>query len=601
MHFRFASRGGGQWVSRIQAWGQELGFSQIGVAGIDLASAEPGLRAWLQAGFHGQMDYMQRHGLKRARPAELVPGCQRRDRPHGLPAASAPPHWPRQELDRLGSPARRWCRCNARGRDYLAAAPAPAAPGERIQAAWARSAFGPSPIPRRCWRPSWPCASGLGWRGKHTLVLDREDGSMFFLGELFLDMALPPTAPVDAHCGNCSACITACPTQAILAPYRLDAPLHFLPDDRTRRCDSAGASPADRQPHLRLRRLPAGVPLEQVRRRSRCRFRAAGGFVRRHAGAPFRLERGRILQRTEAARSGASGTCAGCAILRWRWAMRCASAPVTADPAGAGCAPRAHQPPAGAGTRGLGSGLPCGGTLPTDGRPPRDPPCPACNCSSSTPRTTSWTSTVPRCRYRASADMDAWRPGGCAAGAHRRDRRHAGLAPGCRRRRTSFWLAADGGPVAPFTTITAAELRAGRYRPLCGAVGRGAGLPGCAGGWRGRALIIWPVHCVLGTWGHAIEQRLAASLARWEIAQARNTDKIAQGQHPLTEQYSAFRAEVPRRRCPLAAQPAAAGPADRRRHARCWWRAGPEPITLPRPARTCWPSWSRSACSARSS
>ena len=216
---------GSQWVSRIQAWGLELGFSQIGVAGIDLASAEPGLQAWLQAGFHGQMDYMQRHGLKRARPAELVPGCVSvvTARMDYLPA-SAPPHWRRQELDRLREPGEAVVSMYARGRDYHKLLRQRLQRlGERIQAAV-------GPLGFRAFTDSAPVLeaelavrSGLGWRGKHTLVLDREGGSMFFLGELFLDMALPPTAPVDAHCGNCSACITACPTQAILAPYRLDA------------------------------------------------------------------------------------------------------------------------------------------------------------------------------------------------------------------------------------------------------------------------------------------------------------------------------------------------------------------------------------------
>ena len=108
--------------------------------------------------------------------------------------------------------------------------------------------------------------SGQGWRGKHTLVLSREAGSMFFLGEIYVDLALPASEPVAAHCGSCQACIDICPTQAIVAPYRLDA----------RRCISyltiehAGPiplelRPADRQPHLWLRRLPADLSLEQVR------------------------------------------------------------------------------------------------------------------------------------------------------------------------------------------------------------------------------------------------------------------------------------------------------------------------------------------------
>ena len=119
--------------------------------------------------------------------------------------------------------------------------------------------------------------------------------------------------------------------------------------------------------------------------------------------------------------------------------------------------------------------------------------------------------------------------------------------PGVAVERTSFWLAADGGPVAPFTTITAAELRAGRYRPRNAALLAEvqAYLDALEAG-SGRTLIVWPVHCVLGTWGHAIHTRLADSLAQWEFARARNSDKVLKGQNPMTEQYSAFRAEVPR-------------------------------------------------------
>jgi epoxyqueuosine reductase len=216
---------GHQWVSRIQAWGLELGFSQIGVAGIDLAGAEPGLLAWLSAGFHGQMDYMQRHGLKRARPAELVPGCVSvvTARMDYLPGAT-PAGWQAIEFDRLQRPAEAVVSMYARGRDYHKLL------RQRLQKLGARAQAELGPLGFRAFTDSAPVLeaelavrSGQGWRGKHTLVLDRDGGSMFFLGELFLDVALPPTPPVDAHCGNCGACITVCPTQAIVAPYRLDA------------------------------------------------------------------------------------------------------------------------------------------------------------------------------------------------------------------------------------------------------------------------------------------------------------------------------------------------------------------------------------------
>ena len=216
---------GRQWVFRIQAWGLELGFSQIGVAGIDLATAEPGLLAWLSAGFHGQMAYMERHGLKRARPAELVPGCVSvvTARMDYLPS-SAPGDWQSVEFDRLQRPAEGIVSMYARGRDYHKLL------RQRLQRLGARVQAELGPLGFRAFTDSAPVLeaelavrSGQGWRGKHTLVLDRAGGSMFFLGELFLDVALPPTPAVDAHCGSCSACITACPTQAIVAPYRLDA------------------------------------------------------------------------------------------------------------------------------------------------------------------------------------------------------------------------------------------------------------------------------------------------------------------------------------------------------------------------------------------
>ena len=188
-------------------------------------TAEPGLQAWLAAGFHGSMGYMARHGVQRARPAELVPGTvsvitARMDYlPQGTPA-----DWTGRELARQQRPAEAVVSLYARGRDYHKVLRA------RLQKLADRIAAEVGPFGHRVFTDSAPVLeaelatrSGLGWRGKHTLVLSREAGSMYFLGELFVDFALPPTEPVSAHCGQCTACLQACPTQAIVAPYRLDA------------------------------------------------------------------------------------------------------------------------------------------------------------------------------------------------------------------------------------------------------------------------------------------------------------------------------------------------------------------------------------------
>jgi epoxyqueuosine reductase len=214
-----------QFVSRIQAWARELGLSQIGVTGVDLSSAEPGLQRWLESGFHGEMHYMAAHGLKRARPAELVPGTlsvitARMD----YLSAKTPPDWQALEFDRLQRPGEAIVSIYARGRDYHKVLRA------RLQLLSERMAQELGPFGHRVFTDSAPVLeaelatrSGLGWRGKHTLVLSREAGSMFFLGEIYVDLALPATEPQSGHCGTCSACIDICPTQAIVAPYQLDA------------------------------------------------------------------------------------------------------------------------------------------------------------------------------------------------------------------------------------------------------------------------------------------------------------------------------------------------------------------------------------------
>ena len=212
-------------MSSIQAWARELGFSQIGVAGVDLSSSEAGLSAWLSHGFHGDMAYMAAHGLKRARPAELVPGTVSviTARMDYLPASTLP-LWQTIEFDRLHRPAEGIVSVYARGRDYHKVL------RKRLQQLSDRIADHLGPFGHRVFADSAPvleaelaARSGQGWRGKHTLLLSRDAGSMFFLGEIYVDLALPPSLPVRDHCGNCTACIDVCPTRAIVAPHQLDA------------------------------------------------------------------------------------------------------------------------------------------------------------------------------------------------------------------------------------------------------------------------------------------------------------------------------------------------------------------------------------------
>jgi epoxyqueuosine reductase len=210
---------------KIKAWGRELGFAQIGIADCDLARAEAGLQAWLDAGHHGEMDYMAAHGMKRARPAELLPGTVRviTARMNYLPQGAAD-DWREREAVHGADTRAAAISIYARGRDYHKVLRA------RLQQLAARIEAEIGAFGYRAFTDSAPVMevelaekSGIGWRGKHTLLLDRDGGSMFFLGELYTDLPLPVDAPATRHCGSCNACIDACPTQAILGPYRLDA------------------------------------------------------------------------------------------------------------------------------------------------------------------------------------------------------------------------------------------------------------------------------------------------------------------------------------------------------------------------------------------
>ncbi|WP_415767675.1 tRNA epoxyqueuosine(34) reductase QueG [Paraburkholderia sp. J69-1] len=238
-------------ATRIRAWGRELGFGAIGISDTDLSHAEAGLAAWLEAGCHGEMDYMAKHGMKRARPAELVAGTRRviTARMAYLPAAtldadalaqgsgkmpeSASQDWRHREHARLADPQAAVVSIYARGRDYHKVMRARLQQlAERIEAEIGAFGF-------RVFTDSAPVLevelaqkAGIGWRGKHTLLLQRDAGSLFFLGEIYVDVPLPPDAddPESAapetpgsHCGSCTRCIAACPTGAITEPYRVDA------------------------------------------------------------------------------------------------------------------------------------------------------------------------------------------------------------------------------------------------------------------------------------------------------------------------------------------------------------------------------------------
>jgi len=203
---------------RIRAWGRELGLAAVGFASIDLEEAGKALMDWLAAGYHGDMDYMARHGLARARPAELVPGT--------LSVISARLDYLPEAADahaNLADGARAYVSRYALGRDYHKLMRG------RLQQLAGRIAEAVGPFAHRPFADSAPVmevelarGAGLGWKGKHTLLLTRE-GSWFFLGELYTDLPFPADPPEINHCGTCQACIDICPTRAILAPYLLGA------------------------------------------------------------------------------------------------------------------------------------------------------------------------------------------------------------------------------------------------------------------------------------------------------------------------------------------------------------------------------------------
>lgn len=209
-------------VRDLKQWGQALGFQQVGIADCDLTQAEGRLQQWLAESKHGDMAYMARHGLKRTRPAELVPGT--------LSVISARMDYLPEHQHRIGQAladaARAFVSRYAIGRDYHKVLRARLKRlAQRLEAriggyGW-RVFVDSAPVMEK------PLAekAGLGWIGKHTNLINREGGSWFFLGEIYCDLPLPPDQPASPHCGSCQACIDVCPTRAIVAPFELDARL----------------------------------------------------------------------------------------------------------------------------------------------------------------------------------------------------------------------------------------------------------------------------------------------------------------------------------------------------------------------------------------
>lgn len=207
-------------LSEMKVWAEDFGFQQLGVSDIDLTQAESALQSWIADKFHGEMHYMVKHGVKRTQPEALVAGTVRviTLRMDYWPEQAAEP-WAVIEDDQKGFISR-----YALGRDYHKVMRHRLAKlAEKIKQEVGDMSYrvfcDSAPVMEKALAQK----SGIGWQGKHSNILNKEHGSYFFLGEIYTDLPLPLTEPVTDHCGSCTACIDICPTQAIVAPYKVDA------------------------------------------------------------------------------------------------------------------------------------------------------------------------------------------------------------------------------------------------------------------------------------------------------------------------------------------------------------------------------------------
>ncbi len=250
-------------AERIKTWGLELGFQQIGIARPDLTVAGARLREWIARGYHADMDWIATQAARRIDPQALVPGTLR-------VIAARMDYWRDDAYPATTLGAARelgWVSRYALGRDYHRVL------RPRLEQLAARLAAEVGSTGYRVFVDSAPVMekslaqqAGLGWIGKHTNLINRAAGSWFFLGEIFTDLPLPADAPASDHCGTCRTCMDVCPTGAIIAPYVLDSRrcISYLTIENTGPIPDDAAS-AHRQSRVRLRRLPAVLPLEQVR------------------------------------------------------------------------------------------------------------------------------------------------------------------------------------------------------------------------------------------------------------------------------------------------------------------------------------------------
>lgn len=209
-----------QLATNVKTWGRALGFQEVGISDTELTREELYLQQWLDSGYHGEMDYMARHGTARTRPGQLVPGTVRVI----TARLNYQPPTARDSWQTLEDPDAAFISRYALGRDYHKVLRG------KLQTLATHIETQIGAFKYRVFTDSAPVMevalarkAGLGWRGKHTLLLTREAGSWFFLGELYTDLPLPIDGQVSEHCGSCTKCIAICPTKAIIAPYTLDA------------------------------------------------------------------------------------------------------------------------------------------------------------------------------------------------------------------------------------------------------------------------------------------------------------------------------------------------------------------------------------------